>query len=41
MVLDAIGVVVYADLSDNQELRVNFRSEKYLMSLLINSLECV
>jgi hypothetical protein len=41
MVLEAIGLVVYADLSDNQELRVIFLSEKYLMSLLINSLECV
>lgn len=41
MVSKAIGLVVYADLSDNQELRVIFLSEKYLMSLLINSLECV
>ena len=41
MVLEAIGLVVYADLFDNQELRVTFLSENYLMSLLINSLECV
>lgn len=41
MVLEAIGLVVYAALSDNQELRVIFVCEKYLMSLLINSLECV
>jgi len=35
MVLEAIGMVVYVDLSDNRELRVIFLSEKYLMSLLI------
>lgn len=41
MVSEAISLVVYVALSDNQELRVIFVSEKYLMSLLINSLECV